>query len=105
MEYARTNWRAIRVERERLSSELGRRRLAVTPSQANFLLVTTPDEGHAGWLYAALKARGVLVRFFDLPSLNNRLRITVGAPEENDALLAALDAALEQKPSRAAGAG
>ena len=38
----------------------------------------------------------MLVRFFDQPSLNNRLRITVGAPEENDALLAALDAALAQ---------
>jgi histidinol-phosphate aminotransferase len=105
VEHARANWQAIRVERERLSSELERRRLAVIPSQANFLLVTTPDEAHAGWLYAALKARGVLVRFFDQPSLYNRLRITVGAPEENDALLAALDAALAQEPLRPAGAG
>lgn len=103
MEYARANWQVIRVERERLASELGRRRLGVIPSQANFLLVTTPDEAHAGWLYAALKARGVLVRFFDQPSLNNRLRITVGARVENDALLAALDSALDQGSTRAAG--
>jgi len=54
--------------------------------------VTTPDDAHAGWLYSALKARGVLVRFFDKPSLDNKLRISVGAPEENARLLAALDA-------------
>ena len=46
-EYARKNWQAIRTERERLSSELERRGLAVVPSPANFLLVTTPDAAHA----------------------------------------------------------
>jgi histidinol-phosphate/aromatic aminotransferase/cobyric acid decarboxylase-like protein len=44
----------------------------------------------------------VLVRFFDKPALDNKLRISVGAPDENDALLAALDAALAQEPSRTA---
>jgi histidinol-phosphate aminotransferase len=101
-EYARANWRAIRAERERLSVELERRRFAVVPSQANFLLVTTPDAAHAGWLYAALKVRGVLVRFFDKPALENTLRISVGTPEENDILLAALDAALDRETSRTA---
>jgi histidinol-phosphate aminotransferase len=100
--YARANWRAIRAERERLSVELERRRFTVIPSQANFLLATTPDAAHAGWLYAALKRRGVLVRFFDQPALDDKLRISVGAPEENDALLAALDAALALEPSRTA---
>jgi histidinol-phosphate aminotransferase len=101
-EYARANWQAVRAERTRLSSELERRRFAVIPSQANFLLATTPDAAHAGWLYAALKARAVLVRFFDKPGLDNMLRISVGAPEENDALLAALDAALAREPLRTA---
>jgi histidinol-phosphate aminotransferase len=82
---------------------LTRRRFAVLPSQANFLLATTPDTGHAGWLYAALKVRGVLVRFFDKPGLDNALRISVGAPGENDTLLAAIDAALAQEPLRTVG--
>jgi histidinol-phosphate aminotransferase len=102
VEYARANWRAIRAERERLSVELERRGFAVIPSQANFLLVTTPDEAHAGWLYSGLKMRGVLVRFFDKPALDNKLRISVGAPEENDRLLAALDASLDRDPARIA---
>jgi histidinol-phosphate aminotransferase len=95
-DYARANWQVIREQRQELSSALERRGFAVTPSQANFLLVTTPDAAHAGWLYAALKNRGVLVRFFDKPALDDKLRVTVGSPEENEALLAALDAALTQ---------
>ncbi len=102
VEYARANWQTIRAERERLSAELERRGFAVVPSHANFLLATTPDAAHAGWLYAALKLRGVLVRFFDKPALNHQLRITVGAPHENDALLTALDAALARESSRTA---
>ena len=97
--YAQANWQAIRAERARLSAELERRRFAVIPSQANFLLATTPDAAHAGWLYAALKARGVLVRFFDRPALDNKLRISIGAHDENDALLAALDEALAEHAS------
>ena len=42
-------------------------------------------------MYAALKARGILVRYFDKPGLTDKLRITIGAPGENDALLAALE--------------
>jgi len=102
VEYARANWQVVRAERERLAAALERRRFAVIPSQANFLLVTTPDAAHAGWLYAALKARQVLVRFFDTPALDASLRISVGTPADNDALLAALDAALAEAPLRAA---
>jgi histidinol-phosphate aminotransferase len=100
--YAQANWQAIRAERARLSAELERRRFAVVPSQANFLLGTTPDAAHAGWLYAALKDRGVLVRFFDRLALDNKLRISIGTHDENDALLAALDEALAQHASATA---
>jgi histidinol-phosphate aminotransferase len=63
----------------------------VIPSQANFLLATVPG-GDGGQLYRTLKERGILVRFFDKPGLSDKIRVTVGRPEENDALLAALDA-------------
>ena len=85
---ARTGGHSSRTRQTLLANSSGAG-FAVIPSQANFLLVTTPDAAHAGWLYAALKARGVLVRFFDKPGLDNKLRISVGAPAENDALLAA----------------
>ena len=38
-------------------------------------------------LYTALKREGVLVRFWNKPILKEFLRITVGTPAENDALL------------------
>jgi histidinol-phosphate aminotransferase len=60
------------------------------PSQANFILATVPG-GDGGKVYRALKDRGILVRFFDKPGLSDKIRVTIGRREENDALLAALD--------------
>ena len=93
-EHARASWQAIRAERTRIAAALERRRFAVIPSQGNFLLTTTPDAVPAGALYAALKSRGVLVRFFDTPALRDKLRISIGTREDNDALLAALDSSI-----------
>ena len=44
----------------------------------------------AAELYAALKAEGVLVRYFARPPLEDKLRISVGTPEENQRLTDAL---------------
>ena len=88
-DYARRSWRAVRSERTRLSSELGKRGFQVMPSQANFVLARCPG-GNAAAIYGTLKARGILVRFFDKPGLDDKLRITIGTAEQDDALLAAL---------------
>jgi len=59
------------------------------PSQANFVFCWL--EGHSGREIAeALVERGILVRSLSDPALVNALRITVGRPEQNDVLLAAL---------------
>lgn len=82
----------IRAERERLSSALERRPwIEVFPSVTNFVLLRCAD---AEATFAGLLAGGVLVRRQDhLPGLEGCLRVSVGRPEENDAFLAALDAA------------
>lgn len=89
--YARARWALVRSERARVTSELERRGFSVIPSQGNFVLATTPGAAYARPLYEGLKVRGVLVRFFDKAGLNDKLRITIGTPEENGALLDALD--------------
>ncbi len=62
--------------------------LRPSPSQANFVLVELDDP--AG-VHAGLLARGVGVRRFASDArLARHLRVTVGTPAENDALLAAL---------------
>ena len=65
------------------------------PSDANFILVRT-EPGRAGHLFDGLRQRGVLIKHLDgsHPLLTDCLRITVGTPDENDALLEALRAAM-----------
>ena len=90
--YAETTWRSVRSERERLRGALTALGFGVPPSQTNFLLA---DAGrNAGAIHQGLRERGVLVRHFDAGRLATALRITVGTPQQNDALLRALEAAL-----------
>ena len=82
----------VRAERERLRHELpacpGVER--VYPSQGNYLLVRFADAESA---FMRLLAAGVVVRDMRAsPQLGDALRISVGSPAENDALLAALQA-------------
>ena len=93
-EYARQSWQQVRVERQRLTAEFAQRGMTAPASQSNFLLIDIPGDGKAESLYQALKQQGILVRWFDQPRLQNKLRITVGTLAENDALLAAIDGCL-----------
>jgi len=93
--------RAIRSERAALAAALtdldrGRRRLSPYPSQANFILVRT-ESGRAGALFDGLRQRGILIKNLDgsHPLLADCLRITVGLPDENAHLIAALSAELD----------
>jgi histidinol-phosphate aminotransferase len=57
------------------------------PTRANFFLVELPD---AGRVYRELLELGVIVRPMASFGLDRALRITVGTPEENERLIAAL---------------
>lgn len=88
----------IRAERERLTSELrGIAALQVWPSEANFVLVRTP-EGRARPIFESLKQQHILVKCLDgsHPQLRDCLRLTVGEPGDSDQLLAALRSALQE---------
>ena len=78
------------VEREQLRASLASLPgVQPQPSLGNFVLCRL--EGCTGQELAdALAAQGILVRSFSDPSLANVVRITVGRPEQNRALLAAL---------------
>lgn len=63
------------------------------PTDANFVLVDCGSAERAHALYAGLIERGIRVRSFTRPPrLTPCLRITIGTPAENDALLAGLRA-------------
>lgn len=78
---------AVVAERSTLAAALAARGLEVFPSEANLLLVRTAD---ATALWQRLFDAGISVRKFDGGPLAGCLRITVGTPAENAALLAAL---------------
>jgi histidinol-phosphate aminotransferase len=84
----------IKSERTRLQQALhAMPGLRAFPSEANMILVRVAD---AAGCFAGLKARGVLVKHIapQHPLLANCLRLTVGAPDENDRLIAALKESL-----------
>lgn len=78
-------------ERERLLVELGHiEGLTVVPSQANFMLLRFSYE-EPRRVFKELLQRDILVRDVSgYPMLGDCLRVSVGTPEENDKLLAAL---------------
>jgi histidinol-phosphate aminotransferase len=82
----------ILAERERLARLLASVPfLEPLPSAANFIFCWV-RQGSARALRDALHQRGVLVRYYATPLLENAVRISVGRPEDTDRLLAALHA-------------
>jgi histidinol-phosphate aminotransferase len=89
-DYLRERVKAIITERDRLFEELSRVEwLRPYPSAANFILCQVL-KGKAGELHQQLQNKGILVRYFNEPLLENYVRISVGRPEDSDALMRAL---------------
>ena len=80
----------IRENRVYLTQALEKRGFTMPDSLANFVFARHPDIDGA-MLYSSLKARGVLVRHFELPRIRDYNRITIGTREQLDTLLAATD--------------
>lgn len=96
VDWSRETWRRVRDEREMLTGTLRAMGWAVAPSETNFLLVTVPAPAGAEYTYQALKREGILVRYFNEPRLADKLRISIGQPEENARLLAAIESILSR---------
>jgi histidinol-phosphate aminotransferase len=88
-EYFLGNIEKVKSERARLTNALCDLGFKVPESQANFILAQCIDR-NAAQAYKELTRREIYVRYFDLPRLEDKLRITVGTKDENDALLKAL---------------
>ncbi len=92
-EHARQSWHSVISERGRVQVALAELGFSVPDSHANFLLAEAPSgEGldNAETLYKKLKERHILVRYFNAPRLQNKVRISIGTHEENDRLLSAI---------------
>ncbi len=77
-------------ERERLFKELSEFSFfKVFPSDANFVLVQVLGK-KAEDVVKFLRELGILVRYYNMPTLSGMIRISAGRPEQTDALLKAL---------------
>ena len=85
---------AIMDTRAWTMQQLTDRGFTVLDSRTNFVFAST-ERISGGKLYKELKKNGILVRHFDAPRIENWLRITIGTPEQMQALMDAVDKILE----------
>jgi histidinol-phosphate aminotransferase len=83
------NAEKIKASRSQLAVSFKELGFEVWPSQTNFLLVRPPN-GDAQRIYQTLKERGILIRYFNQPRLDDKLRISIGTEEQNQILLKTL---------------
>jgi histidinol-phosphate aminotransferase len=83
------NAHAVVAERERFSAFLRDARWELVPSGANFVFTRKAGiPGHS--IYEGCKSGGVLIRHFAIPGIEDYVRITIGTPQEMQALQALL---------------
>ncbi|MBN1766063.1 MAG: histidinol-phosphate transaminase [Sedimentisphaerales bacterium] len=88
-DYFRQNVKKIKIQRDRLTHELRALGFDVPESHTNFLLARTKRLA-AREIHEKLTQHNIYIRYFDIEGLQDRLRISVGSAEQNDALLSAL---------------
>ena len=93
---AAVTWQKVIADRTELRGKLAGMGFSCPVSQSNFLLVTVPKDNDAANIYQCLKDQNILVRYFDLPHLQDKLRITIGTPQQNQQLLDAIDRILHK---------
>jgi histidinol-phosphate aminotransferase len=87
--YKNTCVAKVKKSRTKLAQDLQKLGFQVWESHTNFLL-TQPPQNNAQDIYLQLKVQGILIRYFPQPRLDDKLRITVGTDEQNQALVSAL---------------
>ena len=87
--HLKSNVEKIKSERDRLTQQLRSMGFEVGDSQTNFILAQYYEK-NAEDIYEKLKHQKIYIRYFALPGLGDKLRITIGTPQQNDKLLTAL---------------
>jgi len=87
--YFEQTCRQVIESRERLVAQLQAKGFDVLPSAANFIFARHPRHD-AATLAAKVREQGVIVRHFKQERIAQFLRITIGTPEQNQALIEAL---------------
>ncbi|MHC4145209.1 MAG: pyridoxal phosphate-dependent aminotransferase, partial [Planctomycetota bacterium] len=95
-EYFKQTTEEVKKARDLLTEKLRALNFKVPGSYANFVLAESTN-CRASMIYDKLVQRNIYVRYFDLPGLSDKLRITVGTTEQNDRVVLALKEILSQQ--------
>jgi histidinol-phosphate aminotransferase len=88
-DYFRKTVEKVKAERKRLTGQLRNLGFDVPDSSSNFILAKCKNS-EAAEIYEKLIQQNIFVRYFSYLRLEDKLRITIGTPEQNDKLLSAL---------------
>lgn len=80
-DYFQDNLKKVIATREWSKEKFVELGFTVTDSKANFLFVTHKNKA-AKYIFETLKERGIFVRYFNIPRIDNYLRVTVGTDDE-----------------------
>jgi histidinol-phosphate aminotransferase len=87
--YFRENVEKVKRDRQSLTEQLRALGFAVAASRSNFVLAQVKG-GSAAHIHERLAQRSIFVRYWKTPGLADKLRISVGTPEQNERLISAL---------------
>lgn len=79
----------VKATRLRVTNELRQLGFNVLDSSANFILINS-DSVDAKSLFEFLKSEKIFVRYFNIPRLDNHLRVTIGTDDEMNKFLAGI---------------
>ena len=92
--YFKENVERVKAERARVTIQLRKLGFDVPDSQSNFILAKCKN-CKADQVYEKLLQRNIYIRYFAHPGLEDKLRITIGTPEQTDRLISALEDILQ----------
>jgi histidinol-phosphate aminotransferase len=93
-QHFKENVEKVKRDRKELTEQLRALNFDVPDSFANFVLAKSNYP--ASEIYDKLVQRSIYVRFFDVPGLSDKLRITVGTSQQNETLIFALKEILSE---------
>jgi histidinol-phosphate aminotransferase len=79
----------IMKTRERVTARLAEMGFQVIPSEANFIFVSN-RQCPGAVLFRQLREKGILVRYFNKPRIENFIRVSIGTDAEMDSFLEAI---------------
>lgn len=80
-QYFQSTLKKVIATREKVSRQLAELGFEVLESQTNFLFVTHPGF-KAKDIFEALREKGIYIRYFNKPRIDDHLRITIGTDDE-----------------------